>query len=283
MLASCYYDPYAYNPYPGSYSGGYSGGYSGSVFVSTGDARWGYDPYRYCYYDYYRRCYYDPYLCGYYPVGCVPTPVYGCPHPSGWRPGHGHCPPPGNINERWIDRYHDRVAAIQATNYAWASKVRANRQAQAEQMRDNQAALAHRVTDARQTAVLGQQSRNAAIRNSQQAWAERVRANRQPQAGVLRSGPTTNPRSQIQSLPPGYRQQAANQNIARQQAQWADKVRAQRAERQVMQAPPTPPQPPVIRGGGGGGKNPGGNRGGGNQGGGQKGGKWAEKFGNRSA
>ena len=85
-LSSCVTDPY-YAPPGGSYVGasyssydGYGSGYgygnpdfSTSFFVSTGDSRWGYDPYCYSYYDYHRRCYYDPYLCGYYPVGYRPV------------------------------------------------------------------------------------------------------------------------------------------------------------------------------------------------------------------
>ena len=56
FLASCSYDPYAYGSgyYGGGYSdGGYYGtsGFYGSVFVSTSDPYWGYDPYRYCYYN----------------------------------------------------------------------------------------------------------------------------------------------------------------------------------------------------------------------------------------
>ena len=72
-FTSCAYDPYYaggyhtpdgyYDPgYGYGYSGGYGVGYgndgrgfSTSVFVSTGDPRWGYDPNCYCYYDCY--CY----------------------------------------------------------------------------------------------------------------------------------------------------------------------------------------------------------------------------------
>ena len=43
-----------------------------SVFVGTGNPRWGYDPYCYSYYDYTPPRYYDPYLNGYYPVGYRP-------------------------------------------------------------------------------------------------------------------------------------------------------------------------------------------------------------------
>ena len=174
-LVSCAFDPYGFAPAGGP---GY-GSYSGSVFVSTGDARWGYDPYRYCYYDYGRRCYYDPYLGGYYPVGFLPPPLVGCPHPGGWIPGHGLCPPPHGFNDRWLDRYHDRLGAIKASNYEWASRVRTNRQTQIEHMRTNNAAWANRVRDSRQTAIENQRGHMEAIRGREQTWAERTRENRQ--------------------------------------------------------------------------------------------------------
>ena len=103
-FTSCAYDPYyasGSTSVGGSYSSGYGDGYgyggssfSTSVFVGTGDPRWGYDPNCYSYYDYSRRAYYDPYLNGYYPIGYRPPIVYGVPHPYGWSPGHGYCPPP---------------------------------------------------------------------------------------------------------------------------------------------------------------------------------------------
>jgi len=62
-FTSCYYDPYSTTTsVGGSYSSGYGDGYgyggsgfSTSVFVSTGNPQWGYDPYCYSYYDYRRR------------------------------------------------------------------------------------------------------------------------------------------------------------------------------------------------------------------------------------
>jgi len=179
-LVSCVVDPYAYGP---SHGPGY-GGYSGAVFVSTGDARWGYDPYRYCYFDYGRRCYYDPYLHGYYPHGFLPPPIIGCPHPGGWIPGHGFCPPPHEFRERWIDRYQDRLASIRASNYDWASKVRHNRQTQTEHMRANTAAWANRVTDRRQDAIQTQRDHNQAIRGREQAWADHMRPHRGDHQGL---------------------------------------------------------------------------------------------------
>jgi hypothetical protein len=129
-FSSCAYDPY-YTSVGGSYSSGYGDGYgyggssfSTSVFVSTGDPNWGYDPYCYSYYDYRRRCYYDPYLNGYYPLGYRPAYVYGVPHPYGWRPGHGYCPPPRNYRNVTVSNYRNREAAYRNSNYSWANQVR---------------------------------------------------------------------------------------------------------------------------------------------------------------
>ncbi len=64
-ISSCTYDPYySGSSVSGSYASsgyGYGYGYGGSsfttsVFVGTGNPRWGYDPYTYAYYDYHRRC-----------------------------------------------------------------------------------------------------------------------------------------------------------------------------------------------------------------------------------
>lgn len=127
-LTSCYVDPYYGGGGSVDYGGsaGYSsyggGGYSSSVFVSTGDPRWSYDPYRYCYYDRTRNSYYDPYLYGYYPVGYLPTPVVGCPHPGNWS-GRGYCPPPSNIRVRNLSQYDKRVSNYAAADYHWARKV----------------------------------------------------------------------------------------------------------------------------------------------------------------
>ena len=102
-VSSCAYDPYYAG---GSYSSGYGDGYgyggssfSTSIFVGTGNPRWGYDPYAGAYYDYNRRAYYDPYLYGYYPVGYRPRYVSGAPHPGGWSRGHSYCPPPSRVRE----------------------------------------------------------------------------------------------------------------------------------------------------------------------------------------
>ena len=131
-FTSCAYDPY-YSPtsVSGSYSSGYGPGYgyggssfSTSIFVATGDPRWGYDPGCYSYYDYRRRCYYDPYLNGYYPVGYRPPVVYGVPHPYGWRPGSGYCPPPRRVTNVTVVNYRNRESAYRNSDYNWARQVR---------------------------------------------------------------------------------------------------------------------------------------------------------------
>lgn len=134
-FSSCAYDPYYASSGGGSYGGGYSSGYgdsygyggssfSSSVFISTGDPQWGYDPNCYSYYDYRRRCYYDPYLNGYYPVGYRPPIVYGVPHPYGWRPGSGHCRPPSHVSNITITNYRDRESSYRNSSYGWARQVR---------------------------------------------------------------------------------------------------------------------------------------------------------------
>jgi hypothetical protein len=129
-ISSCAYDPY-YSSVGGSYSTGYGDGYgyggsnfSTSLFVSTGDSRWGYDPYTYCYYDYRSRRYYDPYLYGYYPVGYRPHALYGVPHPHGWRPGSRYCPPPRTVRDVTVVNYRNRESAYRNTDYSWARQVR---------------------------------------------------------------------------------------------------------------------------------------------------------------
>ena len=132
-LGSCAYDP---NYMAGGSAGvgyaedtgygdgyGYGGsGFSSSVFISTGDPRWGYDPYCYCYYDYHRRCYYDPYLYGYYPMGYRPMIVLGVPHPYGY--SRSYCPPPTRVMNITLSNYHNRAAAYRSSNYGWAHQVR---------------------------------------------------------------------------------------------------------------------------------------------------------------
>lgn len=129
-FSSCAYDP-NYTSVGASYRSGYgygqgygSSNFSTSLFVSTGDPRWGYDPYSYSYYDYRTRRFYDPYLYGYYPIGYRPPVVYGVPHPYGWRPGRGYCPPPRTVRNVTVVNYHDRAGAYRNTNHSWARQVR---------------------------------------------------------------------------------------------------------------------------------------------------------------
>lgn len=135
VLSSCVTDPY-YTSGGGSYGSSYSGygdgygygssGFSTSLFVSTGNPRWGYDPSCYSYYDYNRRCYYDPYLYGYYPVGYRPPVIIGCPHPYGWRPGKGYCPPPSRIRDVTVVNYRNRESSYRNLNHSWSRNVRAD-------------------------------------------------------------------------------------------------------------------------------------------------------------
>jgi hypothetical protein len=131
-FTSCTY-PY-YGSAGGSYSGGgYDSGYgdgygygssnfSTSLFVSTGNPRWAYDPHCHAYYDYSRRCYYDPYLYGYYPVGYRPPVMVGCPHPHGYR--RSYCPPPAYVKNVTVVNYRNREQAYRGSNYDWARQVR---------------------------------------------------------------------------------------------------------------------------------------------------------------
>lgn len=131
-LSSC--TDYGAYSYGGSYSSGGSYGYgpgygygnpnfSTSLFVSTGNARWGYDPHTYCYYDYHRRCFYDPHLNGYYPIGYRPPVIVGCPHPYGWRPGSGYCRPPHYVNSVTISHYHNRYDNYRNLNTNWSRNI----------------------------------------------------------------------------------------------------------------------------------------------------------------
>jgi len=132
-MGSCAYDPMVGGPSGPGYGGGYGygdgygygySGFSTSLFISTGDPRWGYDPYCHSYYDYTRRCYYDPYLSGYYPMGYRPVVVVGVPHPYGY--SRSFVPPPSRVRNYTLTNYHNRAEAYQHTNYAWAHQVRAS-------------------------------------------------------------------------------------------------------------------------------------------------------------
>lgn len=125
-VSSCAYDPYySGTSYSSSYGHGYgNSSFSTSVFVSTGNPRWGYDPYSGCYFDYTRRTYYDPYLYGYYPIGYRPRYVYGAPHPGGWTQGRSYCPPPSTIHSHTLTDYSNRAERYRSLDNDWASNVR---------------------------------------------------------------------------------------------------------------------------------------------------------------
>jgi len=128
LLSSCAYDPYAYGSPSVSTSVGYSnvghGHVSSSIFISTGNSRWGYDPYCRSYYDYTTRCYYDPWLRGYYPRGYRPPVVVGLPHPHGWHSGMKTCPPPSQYRNYKLANYQNRHLAYRNLDHSWAKHVR---------------------------------------------------------------------------------------------------------------------------------------------------------------
>lgn len=136
-FSSCAYDPYyGSTTVGGSYTSGYGGDYYGngygggstSVFIATGNPRWGYDPSCYSYYDYTRRSYYDPYLNGYYPVGYRPAIVYGASHPYGWSPGSRYCRPPGYVSNVTITNYRNRESIYRERGYVKPSYGRQRQQ-----------------------------------------------------------------------------------------------------------------------------------------------------------
>jgi hypothetical protein len=112
-FTSCAYDAYDYSASSGrSYRSGYgSSSPNTSLFIRTGDSRWGYDPNRRSYYDYNRGCYYDHNRNGYYPSGYCPQANYGVSHPYGWDAGRGYCPPPRNVCNTTITTYSGRSSS----------------------------------------------------------------------------------------------------------------------------------------------------------------------------
>ncbi len=139
-VSSCAYDPYysgsSYSSGPDYYSG-YGSGYgygnrsfTTTYFISTGQSRWGYDPYARCYYDYSRRCYYDPYLNGYYPAGYRPRYVYGAPHPHSWSSGSRYIAPPSRIHDHRLNDYQNRSEQYRGLNNDWSRNVQVNSQTQ---------------------------------------------------------------------------------------------------------------------------------------------------------
>lgn len=137
ILNSCAYDPnYVSTSVGTSYRSGYGPGYgyggdsfSTSVFVRTGNPRWGYDPGCYSYYDYNRRAYYDPYLNGYYPIGYRPPVVYGVAHPYGWRPGATYCRPPSRVTNVTIANYGSRESSYRRAGYITSGRTYGQRPA----------------------------------------------------------------------------------------------------------------------------------------------------------
>ena len=125
-VSSCAYDGYSSSGY-GGYGNGYgygNSGFSTSYFISTGNSRWGYDPYAGSYYDYTRRAYYDPYLNGYYPVGYRPRYVSGSPHPYGWRRGGRSISPPRNVRSYNLKNFSSRTDRYRNLGKDWSKNVR---------------------------------------------------------------------------------------------------------------------------------------------------------------
>ncbi len=230
-FTSCYYDP-AYGSTSvgasystgGNYSNGYGAGYgyggsgfSTSLFVSTGNSQWGYDPYCHSYYDYRRRCYYDPYLNGYYPVGYRPAVVYGVPHPHGWRAGGGYIRPPVYVQNVTVRNYQNRAVAYQGTNYGWAKQVRQQPATQGrvignKQQQTNNSSAGNRQNNVTRTSGNSYNSKNQGSGGSQ--------ATRQSTGNATREQPGTLPSRYNSPVKMSDKQQAQKgQAASRQQAQ----------------------------------------------------------------
>jgi hypothetical protein len=150
-LNSCAYDPsYSISGYSSSGDGywdGYGYGYGGgsvstSIFVSTGNPRWAYDPSCFSYYDRSRRCYYDPVLCAYYPSGHRPS-VCRRSHPHGWHRGSSHCPPPARVRDVCISRDHlssAHAAREHRWNNSWLATNSHNRESHHNRSHGNDSA-----------------------------------------------------------------------------------------------------------------------------------------------
>lgn len=227
-FSSCAYDPY-YSSAGGYYGSGYGDGYgygssnfSTSFFVTTGDPRWGYDPYCHSYYDYRSRRYYDPYLYGYYPVGYRPAIVVGAPHPHGWRPGRGYCPPPSRVRNVTVTNYRNREAAYRNSNYSWAKQVRVRPDSQTRmrgQSPGRSSSFGSPVTSYRTSPYPYSGGRSSTNRSYYQPRNPDYSGNRSP-ATRYSSGPRqqteTDPSqnrirsSQPRNINPEYRQQRSN-------------------------------------------------------------------------
>ena len=257
VFTSCAYDPYYASPsVGGSYSTGYGDGYgyggssfSTSIFIGTGDSRWGYDPYSYSYYDYHRHCYYDPYLHGYYPVGYRPPVVYGVPHPYGWSPGRGHIRPPGRISHGTISNYRNRESSYRNSNYGWAGRVRQQAPGTGRQQENapSQRNYGPRDSDGRpdtgSSRYGGAYGRDGAARNPGAPSARQSPVPQSPAPYTRRENdarPTTRYNRPVTDAPPQTRQgprpeqynrQQAPPSYSRQQAQPAAQPETQRGSR----------------------------------------------------
>jgi len=231
-FTSCYYDPYSTTTsVGGSYSSGYGDGYgyggsgfSTSVFVSTGNPQWGYDPYCYSYYDYRRRAYYDPYLNGYYPVGYRPPIVYGVPHPYGWRRGSGYIRPPAYVSGSSIRGYQNRATLYNGTSYGWARQVR------------QQSAEQGRVVGSRPSTNYSGGNSNKGTKPSSNSY----KSKSQPTGNYSSSSrQSTNARGQKQSgtLPSRYNTPVRDSDQKARQAQGNNGSR-QQAQRSTASRPP---------------------------------------------
>lgn len=248
-LASCAYDPYYASPGfgggfgGGGFGGGGFGGIDTTVFVSTGNSRWGYDPYRSCYFDYQRRCYYDPFLYGYYPVNYCPPRVTGCPRPYGWN-GSGFCPPPRNVNSGYIVNYQNRLDQLRARNYAWAAEARERREVNQEIYRGNLAAnqnayrdnLAQNQANYRanqesnlERARLNQEEYRQRLQQNQQNYRDKLEENRNRQQQPQQARP--NPFTRVSAPIPnqGNAFQAQREAAAARQQEFAAKQQENRA------------------------------------------------------
>lgn len=236
-LTSCYYDPnYGSTSVGASYSSGYGQGYgyggsnfSTSLFVSTGNAQWGYDPYCYSYYDYHRRAYYDPYLNGYYPIGYRPPVVYGVPHPYGWHSGGGYIRPPVHVSNVTINNYQNRAERYRGTNYGWAKQVR------------QQPASKGRTVDSHSSSRSGVQNNgynrsNSTNTSNQRSQPSNYNRGQQDYRTSSRASTNTKGRQQSGTLPSRYntpvrssdaQARQGSRNSTRQQAQPAQASRQQ--------------------------------------------------------
>lgn len=254
-FTSCYYDPYyggGSTTVGGSYSSGYGDGYgyggssfNTSVFVSTGNPRWGYDPYCYSYYDYSSRRYYDPYLYGYYPVGYRPPIVYGVPHPYGYR--RGYCPPPSRVTNVYVSNYRDREYRYRNSSYGWAKQVRQQPRQQgsrpSQSQYDRQGQNQGRPNNA--SRPNNAYSRDSQMRNPQR---ESSRPSSRQQQNNARQSTRNN------SLVNSYEgQRGSRPNAGNQQRQQAQRQQAQRNAQNYGNAGRQQGQRHAQQGGGGGG------------------------------